>query len=773
MSRQASQGIHRCGFKTHAGPPCRRRVKKARERCYQHQRRTGKAPARPVRSRAAADMSVVAVEQLDGNDKFGLLCSTLEQSEFWQIIEERCKSCRVAQSDFRIVIKPDLEMFDVGAPTGSDPELVEDLIMLLHRRGYEQVAVVDALGSADLWLENRDVAVLADLVGYRYVTKDDRAYDVLNLSEDVVEGGFSENGALNGSKLGRAWLEAHFRIGIAKSKTHEEYFFSLGLQNLLGVLPLRDKEYHYYHRLDGGDVCTELLDRTPVHFSIIDALISNHGSDGVGSVNPLSTDTLIAGENLLLADWAAALKMGLDPYASPLNALALRRIGLPRRYEIKGDLSPYAGWQNVPFVLSDSVCKRNRSLTARQIVRPWFQSVNRELFPFKNSIDEQLNLFIGSVLDRLDSQPMALLARTGLNYILAATQNLMQCYEILYNKDRVRRKQTSLGFQLDEYRLSDYEAIVDYMQPLAQIAAKTPPDRNGLRWRYIDGSVLFEFYRRLPIEYEQFVSQVDISAAVRMMNDNIGGACVPVATDARGRITHQAERNIYLPQPNWIVVFGGKVIDVGKLDFIRYEKDRHQIFWRTVTSANESALFDDGIVTFGKDEAGKTAITIVARQKFTLPLFWQVINMDFVPQVKDTIVSDAYTNFFSRTIANYEACYEGRKAGTGRSWNMQFGEMGADDGQLPLEQLADVFVKLAGFIGPALNNLWDKKKASTEADNGFRYFKEYHDTFKDQISKKGFVNSTAHNVHPFFSDLFDAVKKDLNMINPLSKKDVQ
>jgi uncharacterized protein (DUF362 family) len=765
--------LHRCGILTRGGTACRRRVKKAHQRCHLHQKRPGQTALQAGVSSTREDVPVVVVNQLSRGDKFKLLRDALEQAGFWECIEARRKCCLLSKTDFRIIIKPDLEFFDVGTPTGTDPEIVEHLIALLHRRGYEQVAVCDALCSADLWLENRDVAVLADLVGYRYVTEDGRDYDVLNLSEDVIEGGFAESGVLYGSKLGRAWLEAHFRISFAKNKTHEEYFFSLGLQNLLGVLPLRDKEYHYYHRFDSGDVCLELLDKTPVHFSIIDALISNHGSDGMGTVNPLSTNTLIASENLLLADWAAALKMGVDPYASPLNAKALHRIGLPRRYKIKGDLSPYPDWKNVPLILSDSVRKRNSSVSVRQIVRPWFQSVNRELFPFKNSVDEQLNYFIGSFLSRLGRHPMALLVRVGLNYILAATHNLVQYYEILYDKERVRRKQTSLGLDLDKYKLSDYEAIVDYMQPLAQIATQTPADRNGLRWRYIDRSVLFEFTRSLPIGYEQFVSRVDISAAVRMMNDNIGGACVPVATDHQGRITHQAERNIYLPQPNWMVVFSGKVIDVGKLEFIRYEEDRHQIFWRTVTSVNNSALFDDGIVTFGRDEAGKTAITIVARQEFTLPLFWQVINMDFVPQVKDTIVSDAYTNFFSRTIANFEASFEGRTVDTGRSWNPNFGEFDVDNGKLPLEQIADAFVKLVGFIGPTLSNLWNNKNASAEDGNGFRYFKEYPDTFKDQINSKRFADSTANIVRPFFSDLFDAVKKDLNMINPRPKKDRQ
>lgn len=689
---------------------------------------------------------LVIVSQSVKYDKFKLLSVTLERSGFWVRVEEVRKSCNISRADFRVVIKADLEFFDSGAPTGADPEVVEHLITLLHRQGYDLVVVADSLGSADLWLENRDVAVLADLVGYRYVTEDGRPYDIVNMSEDVIDGGFPDGGALTRSKLGRSWAEAHFRISIAKNKTHEEHFFSLGLQNLLGVLPLRDKEYHYYHRLDPGDVCIELLRQTPVHFSLIEALVSNHGSDGIQSMNPLSTNTLIASEDLLLADWAAALKMGIDPYASPLNAKALAAIGLPRRYRIVGNLIPYPGWNNVPLVLSDSVRKRNRSISVRQIVRPWFQSVNRDLFPFKNSVDDRVNHFIVNFLSKTDQHPMVLTATVGLNYLLAGFHNLMEGYGIIYDKDRVWRKQTPLGLDLKRYSLCDYEAIVDYMEPLAQVAAQTPPDRNGLRWRYIDKSVLFEFSRTLPIEFDEFVSHVEISKAVHMMNDNIGGASEPVSVDSQGRITHQAERNIYLPQPNWMVIFGGKVIDVGKLEFVRYEENRRQIFWRTVTSANESATFDDGIVTFARDDVGKTAITIVARQQFALPSIWQAINMDFIPQVKDTLVSDAYTTFFSRTMANYEAVYEGRDVGTGRAWILNYGEPDVDEEKMPLEQLVEVFVKFLGIIEPLI-------------------IKE------DQAGRNAYFGGVKDSLSTFFKGLFDAINKDMRMMSLVQKED--
>src|SRR5262252_599447 len=158
----------------------------------------------------------VVLAKTNKNVKLSLLTSVLEQSDFWEHLEQTRRRAKVSSSDFRILIKPDLELFNPGDATGTDPELVEQLIDLLHDRGYTQVTVGDARGVWDLWLENRDVCMLADLVGYHYVTPKGRAYDIVELS-DVVPVGFAAGSVLHGS-LGRAWVQAGYRINFAKNK---------------------------------------------------------------------------------------------------------------------------------------------------------------------------------------------------------------------------------------------------------------------------------------------------------------------------------------------------------------------------------------------------------------------------------------------------------------------------------------------------------------------------------------------------------------------------
>jgi hypothetical protein len=639
----------------------------------------------------------------------------------------------------------------------------------LYRRGYCRISVADSIGSSDLWLENRDVEVLADLGGYRYKTDNGNPYNVVNLSNDLVDGQFNVDSVLAGSRLGKEWLEADFRISFAKNKTSQESGYSLGLSNILGVLPLRDKEYHYYHRLDPGDICIELLERTPVHFSIIDAVISNHGSNGSSRSTPLQTGTILAGENIILCDFAGAMKMGLDPFVSAVNAGVMRAAGLPENYRIVGDLEIYPGWINVPVLLSASVQRRNGYLPAHQMSRAWFQAVNKDIFPFRNYVDERINKTLTKLVDEIDSHPLGLIGLTGLNYFIAWCHNAIRAYQVMYDKEKICRKQTSLGIDLKKYKPEDYSGIVDYMESLAGIAAKTPPDNNGLRWRYIDKSVIFEYKRILPVSFDTFVKHVDISAAVRMMNDNIGGALSVIRRNRNGKALLQAERNIYLPQPNWMAVFGGDFIDVCKLELVRYEKNRHRIFWRTVFSPNRSARFDDGIVTFARSGTSGTVITIVARQEFSLPLFWQVFNIDYVPDIKDALVSDSYTTFFARTIANYEAAFEGRDVRAGKQWDNNAGEADSEKPHMPVEQLVDTILKIIEMAQPLIRAFRENRNKYGAVAPGNTENRQGQPG--DYQSMRSIFDLLGQAGQSFFSDLYEAVRKDVDMIGHQTERE--
>ena len=171
-----------------------------------------------------------------GHDPNRLLAKAVTRAGLWEGLERAAAALRVEPDALRILIKPELGAFALGSPAATTPSLVEGLIDLLRGRGYSQVAVAAAADSSTLWAENREVLALADLLGYRYVTDTGRPYEVIDLGEDLVDGGFAEGSLLHGSQLARSWRDADFRITFAKNRADEQQGYALSLDTLI-VLP--------------------------------------------------------------------------------------------------------------------------------------------------------------------------------------------------------------------------------------------------------------------------------------------------------------------------------------------------------------------------------------------------------------------------------------------------------------------------------------------------------------------------------------------------------
>lgn len=708
----------------------------------------------------------VVVEDPDAQPP-ALLARALVQSGFWEALDAAQRYAGVTRDAIRILIKPDLEAFDAGAPTAVNPALVEALIDALHDRGYPRVDLCGTADSSFFWAENRDVAVLADQLGYQYVTPGGHSYDVIDLSEDLVPASFPEGGVLQGSGLGRAWLEATFRICFARNKTDEHEAYALCLNGLLGVLPLVDKDYYYRHRVSAGNAVCDLLRATPVHFAIIDASVSAHGSGGSRAPLALPTGCIIASSNPLLTDFVGALKMGLDPYASPLAATVYRTIHLPERYAIEGNLGPYPGWRNVQPVLIDSYRWHDLLPVAGRLLTPWLQTLNAELFPLKSVVDAKVNPTLSRFFAEPDRAPTALWLLILANYGVGALSQWLEAYRVLYDKDAIRRIQVPLGLDLDSYHEAQYAAIRDELDQLTALLADVPPATEGLRWREVDQATVFEFQRELPIPFDTFVERVDVARTIQFMNDYIGGVVVPTARDAHHRVVRQAERNLYLPQPNYLALYQGKLIDVSKIEVCDYASALHRMYWKTIKSENQSATYDDGVVTFSRTRGG-TRVHILGRQLFTLPPFWQAIDLNLAPQLKATLVTHAYKTFFERTCANFEALVEGREIHIGRAWHAPSGPL--DTEPLPAERLE----RIGGRLGERLQEMaaqsglqWSAPDsgARTSArvdEDGFRHFEG-----KDRsVAPAGVPSSAAWlslvgAVSDFFSGWSAAVAADV------------
>jgi hypothetical protein len=194
------------------------------------------------------------------------------------------------------------------------------------------------------------------------------------------------------------------------------------------------------------------------------------------------------------------------------------------------------------------------------------------------------------------------------------------------------------------------------------------------------------------------------------MADYIGGRVVVLDRDLSRRPVRQAERNLYLTQPNYLAFWGGQPIDVCKIETVSYSDTEHRLVWRTVSSPNGSATYDDGAMTFTDAGPGLTRLTVSGRQLFTLPPFWEAVDLDRFPAYKAVLVEDAYRRFFEATFDNLEACYEGREFRIGRP---------AADPMRPLP--TEVVATLARSAGKRLAAAAGPRRTETDAD-GFRHF---------------------------------------------------
>jgi uncharacterized protein (DUF362 family) len=655
------------------------------------------------------------VRTLHDAEPLALLEEVLHAGGLWSRLEAASAASGRERGALHIAIKPDLEFVDRDSPTGTDPALVEHLIDLLHDHGFEQVVVCDGPGFLAGALENRDVLVLADLVGYRWRTPKGRSYEVIDLSDDTVTADFPKGSVLAGSKLGRAWVEADFRIVFAKNKTHPSFSYALALQSLLTLLPGKDKDYQLRCRWKPWDCAPPLLRAAPVHFALIDAVVSSHGSAGSHLPRALATHTLIAGDDLLLCDLVAALKMGLDPHASPINAAALRETDGPvSPYRIEGDLAPYEGWRNPHPLVSGHAIGLGDPAALDRWLEPLVSAVDEQLFPFKRARDAQLHRLLEYLVRRIDDQPavfwLAAWARINAGLALAA----VDAWRTLFAKEELRQRELPVGFDPGDFGPDDYEAIEGYLEGLERLVAEQPRTAAGLRWCALDESVVFEFSRTLPVPYPDFVKRVDVSQAVQLMNDYLGGGSVVMRRDERGRAIHRATRTVYLPQPNFLVLYGGKPIDVSKLELVRYGEREEKVYWRTIHSLNDSAEFDDGSVAFADRGDAGTEVVIRARQKFELPPVWQMMRLDLNPALKAVLVDAAYQDYFEQTIANFEARYEGRPFRIGRAWPATVAEYSVE----PYAESVGRAVRFAERLGRAAS--WALRGASRAVAAGIR-----------------------------------------------------
>ena len=271
----------------------------------------------------------------------------VEQSEFITNLNTKWQQSKKPKKEFRIAIKTNFmcAAYETDISVYTDVELVEYLIEMMRKEGYETFSVVESQMVWSLMRQNRTVKNVAAMLGYS-----GKGYDIVDLTE-TAKGGNKHN---FGDPLGEhpfspAWSDADYRISFAKNKTHFQSYYTGAMKNIYGCLPEQNKLKHYHARKTREfHTCTiAVLEAFPVDFAFIDAYFSGDGLAGlVKDTNPNETSTIICGENCFAVDWVQGEKMGVRPEKNPVIQRAMERWKTPEIIR-KGPTDVYHPWTNI------------------------------------------------------------------------------------------------------------------------------------------------------------------------------------------------------------------------------------------------------------------------------------------------------------------------------------------------------------------------------------------------------------------------------------------
>lgn len=543
----------------------------------------------------------------------------------------------------------------VSQPTPASAEVVHEVVDLLSMAGCSEVVVGVALRGRDRDRGHASSAALARQARLLGRTGRGGRYDVVDLDADQVPAPVGGESVLSGHTVSEAWSGADTRVVVGRAVTDLFDGYAGCLLPLLGAAS-------EVAGAQAADVVADLLAALPPTLAVVDALAVSDGPDGAHLPAPQETGTLVVARDALLADHVLAALLGEDRSASALVRRAVERFGAPVG-RVDGDLSP---WPDVrlghPACRAAAARTRAEPRLARVVsaavggpdagaspADPVLAAARAVLTPVVESAGEPAGQAV--LVAMLESATS--LARGYLSFATGLA------------KDHVERRVVPLGFDAAAHGPEEYDRLPAFFAPFADLLEGLPENDDGMRWRLVDGATVFEVARDVAADFDEFVARVDVAAGISLMADYLGGRRVPVSTTPDGSRTHQVERNLYLPQPNYLSLWGGQPIDVCKIELVERMPDEHRLTWRTVHSPNGSAAYDDGTLTFTRTPLGTRAV-VRGRQLFSLPPAWSGVDLADVPELRNPLLEDAYRRFFTTTFDNLEACFEGREFRIGR-----------------------------------------------------------------------------------------------------------
>ena len=581
----------------------------------------------------------------------------------------------------------------LSQPSPVAATVVHAVVEELLRCGCGQVVVAGAVSTADRDRGFTDLGQLARLARLPGHTDSGMSYDLIDLWDSTVPAEVSPGSVLAGGAVSAAWMQADTRVVVGRSTTDIFDGYLGCLSTLIGVAPA----------IPGArpeDVVAAILEHAPPGLALVDATVSSDGPDGARLLREHETNTVIAATDAVLADVVLATLQGEDRSASRLVEHALRVRGEVMD-RVEGDLARFESWRGVSPMVRAAACRAASHPRAGRVLAAAIGEPDNGSAP----VDRVLTA-VRSVLTPLVRASWEPAGRAPLVQVLsglAGAIDQVRAWTGFAAKGHVERIVVPLGFDPAAYEDAAYDELPAFLAPFERLLEDLRPNADGMRWCLVDGATVFAVEREIAVGFDEFVDRVDVAAGISLMADYLGGRRVSLSTTSDGRGERQAERNLYLPQPNYLAFWGGKPIDVCKIELVQRDAHEHRLYWRTVASLNGSATFDDGVLAFTDLGAGRIRVAVRGRQLFTLPDTWAGFDVTSMPELRDPLLEEAYRRFFTATFDNLEACFEGRDATIGVS---------PPDGEVLLTGMVDLLLDLAG------SSLTDRAGATGAAADG-------------------------------------------------------
>ncbi|MBC9820561.1 hypothetical protein [Terrabacter sp. MAHUQ-38] len=557
----------------------------------------------------------------------------------------------------------------LSPPTPVSAAVVDVVVDVLVEAGCT-VAVGTMLAGRERDRGHRSVGALAHAAGLTGHTGRGRPYAVVDLADDLVPARLPPTSVLAEHVVSRAWLDADTRVVIGRAVTDLTDTYAGCLDTLLRVVP-------EVPGCEPADVAGDLLRHVPPQLAVVDAVKSSVGADGNRILEPRDTDTVVVTTDPLLADVTLAALLGVDRATSRLVARVVAARGETMLGDLRGDLQGDVEGDLRPFddidrphpVTTRAAQRLARDPRLARVVSAATGGPDAGTVPADPVLAGIRPLLTEAV--RAASDPVGQAGLVGLLGVAGALTDGGHAWAATMDKAKIDRRIVPLGFDPAEHPDEDYDDLPRLLAAVdAAVDALPRPDHpDGLRWCLVDRATVFEMSRVVGADFDAWVERVDVAAGISLMADYVGGRRVVVGEDESGRL-RQAERNLYLPQPNYVAAWGGEPIDVCKIELVERGPDRHRLLWRTVRSPNRSAVHDDGTLTFARTDtaatAGGTLVTIRGRQLFALPPVLEAADLPSLPELHVPLLEEAYRRFFTSTFDNLEACFEGREFRIGR-----------------------------------------------------------------------------------------------------------